>query len=477
MRADSEDPLVHEVEPKSPLRRLDAFQAAVEFTFLDGDDLQEFIRDKKQHLLEADPAISPSTLAMLIVAALPKTTQIELLAEGMPGSPAEIDQRLTYAESLLSDCQKGKVGEQVMNINVNEVSSDSNNSSPQDNGDIRNETGCQKSNGDQLLKTASNQSVAVGDSGVKKPLSRRPYTRSKPAPIVARIASIITKCTEKTLDGRKIVEAKEVPEILHKYHDDPDLGGHDPFWITYMKIIKYYYWPAMRRDIEAHVRKCEVCDKITKIFPRNTEGNLDQQIVSEQIFNDSTVQVTYTEFNGLNFITVSTQASLICKSVALERDLEAGSAVETLLEDPQFEDVKKVSFQSDFMATRKLRKYLRQRKIRIVAGLNPEINDVLWKLKRFMLSYPKFEGGSEACLVAAVKHHNWSQENQSETLKTRSLLRRTPSAAKYLAYSSASEEIEETRRAITLPRSLPKRRDSTNARSETMYNRKILNRL
>lgn len=462
MRTDLEDPFLQEVEQKTPLRRLDAFRAAVEFTFIDGDELREFIRDKKRYLLEADPTISPTTLTMLIVAALPKSTQMELLAEGcMPATTAELDKRLKCIEVLhsLDQSKEGKV------MNINEISSDSNNSTLQDN----------------LARPDGKDENGVGktdkDGGPRRPLMRRANNRTNKAAPVARIASIITKCREKTLDGRKIVDAKEAAEVLRKYHDDADLGGHDPFWITYMKIIKYYYWPAMRRDIEEHVRKCEICDKVTKIFPRNAEEKLDQQIVSEQIFDDQTVQVTYTEFNGLNFITVSTQASLICKSVPLERDSEAGVAVETLLDDPQFDDVKKITFQSDFMATRKLRKYLRGRKIRVVAGLNPEINDVLWKLKRFMLSYPKFEGGNEACLVAAVKHHNWSQENQSETLKTRSLIRRTPSTAKYLAYSVASDEVTETRRATTLPRSLPTKKEHLNERGETMYNRKILNRL
>ena len=470
MRADVElqDPFFREKEPKTPLRQIDALLAAVEYIFLDGDDIRDYARNKKRYLLEADPSISPSTLAMLIVAGLPKKKQIELLSTGMPSSPADVDKRLCDTEALIFDSTKieESVNERMtLNINVNETSSDSNNSS---------------GGTEDLKKDPASQKMTPNSVPRKPLLMRRPYTRGKPAS-VARISSIITKCTEKTLDGRKIVFAKEVPDILHKYHDDPELGGHDPFWITYMKIIKYYYWPAMRRDIEAHVRQCEVCDKVTKNFPRISEDtpkdNNSNQIVSEQIFDDKTVQVTYTEFNGLNFITVSSQASLICKSVALERDLEAGSAVMTLLEDTQFDGVRKISFQSEFMTTRTLRKYLRQRKIRLVTGINPEINDVLWKLKRFMLCYPKFDGGNEACLIAAVKHHNWSQENQSETLKTRSLLRRSPSASKYLAFSAATEEIEESRRAATLPRTLPKRNEDTDARCETMYNRKILNRL
>ena len=47
-------------------------------------------------------------------------------------------------------------------------------------------------------------------------------------------------------------------EIISQHHDDP-LAGHFGIDKTKDLIGRKYYWPSLQKDIEAHVKGCDVC--------------------------------------------------------------------------------------------------------------------------------------------------------------------------------------------------------------------------
>ena len=47
-------------------------------------------------------------------------------------------------------------------------------------------------------------------------------------------------------------------EIISRHHDDP-LAGHFGIDKTKDLIGRKYYWPSLRKDIEAYVKGCDVC--------------------------------------------------------------------------------------------------------------------------------------------------------------------------------------------------------------------------
>ncbi|GMK57154.1 hypothetical protein CspeluHIS016_0309940 [Cutaneotrichosporon spelunceum] len=55
--------------------------------------------------------------------------------------------------------------------------------------------------------------------------------------------------------------AQELREtILHDHHDSV-VSGHHGTDKTYLSIARYYFWPKMRRMVEAYVRSCDSCQK------------------------------------------------------------------------------------------------------------------------------------------------------------------------------------------------------------------------
>ncbi len=47
-------------------------------------------------------------------------------------------------------------------------------------------------------------------------------------------------------------------ELISRHHDDP-LAGHFGIEKTCKLIARKYYWPTLRRDVEAYVKGCNVC--------------------------------------------------------------------------------------------------------------------------------------------------------------------------------------------------------------------------
>ena len=47
-------------------------------------------------------------------------------------------------------------------------------------------------------------------------------------------------------------------ELISRYHDDP-LIGHFGIKKTRELLVKKYYWPTLRHNVEAYVKGCDVC--------------------------------------------------------------------------------------------------------------------------------------------------------------------------------------------------------------------------
>ncbi len=47
-------------------------------------------------------------------------------------------------------------------------------------------------------------------------------------------------------------------ELISKHHDN-SLVGHFGIEKTRLLIARKYYWPTLRRDVEAYVKGCDVC--------------------------------------------------------------------------------------------------------------------------------------------------------------------------------------------------------------------------
>ena len=57
---------------------------------------------------------------------------------------------------------------------------------------------------------------------------------------------------------KPVVPKSQRVALLKRFHDD-QLAGHTGVRITYHRLCENYFWPGMRKDVAAYVRKCHVC--------------------------------------------------------------------------------------------------------------------------------------------------------------------------------------------------------------------------
>ncbi|MEM1008681.1 MAG: RNase H-like domain-containing protein, partial [Myxococcota bacterium] len=63
---------------------------------------------------------------------------------------------------------------------------------------------------------------------------------------------------------RIFLPAKYRPDIIQAMHCSL-LGGHMGVFKSFNRIANRYYWPNMRKDIQDHLRACDICQKASKI--------------------------------------------------------------------------------------------------------------------------------------------------------------------------------------------------------------------
>ena len=64
-----------------------------------------------------------------------------------------------------------------------------------------------------------------------------------------------------------VITESYVPRILELIHDTV-LAGHPGKERTLTAARKSYFWPTMRKDIDAHVAKCLECAQHTGTVPK-----------------------------------------------------------------------------------------------------------------------------------------------------------------------------------------------------------------
>ena len=61
-------------------------------------------------------------------------------------------------------------------------------------------------------------------------------------------------------------------ELISQHHDDP-LAGHFGIDKTKELIGRKYYWPSLRKDVEAYIKGCDICLG-SKAVRHKSYGNL-----------------------------------------------------------------------------------------------------------------------------------------------------------------------------------------------------------
>ena len=65
--------------------------------------------------------------------------------------------------------------------------------------------------------------------------------------------------TQSTNSPKIVDDSNLIKQILKRYHDDRDSGGHDGFYRTYFKIKLRFLWKGMKEEIYDYVHSCHVC--------------------------------------------------------------------------------------------------------------------------------------------------------------------------------------------------------------------------
>ncbi len=76
-------------------------------------------------------------------------------------------------------------------------------------------------------------------------------------------------------------------ELIRRHHDDP-LAGHFGIEKTRELIARKYYWPTLRRDVEAYVTGCDVC-LTSKSVKHKPYGNLQSLPVLTHRWKDLSI--------------------------------------------------------------------------------------------------------------------------------------------------------------------------------------------
>ena len=74
-----------------------------------------------------------------------------------------------------------------------------------------------------------------------------------------------------------VVPSSYRPEVLRIAHETP-LSGHLSVSKTYLKLLKNFYWPTMKRDVVRFCRSCHMCQKVWS--PSNTISDTQAHNVS-----------------------------------------------------------------------------------------------------------------------------------------------------------------------------------------------------
>ena len=75
-----------------------------------------------------------------------------------------------------------------------------------------------------------------------------------------------------------------VPVIMKEFHDSP-IGGHTGYLRTYKRMTNLFYWDGMRRDIQAYVKACDICQR-NKHSSLSPAGLLQPLPIPDEVWSD-----------------------------------------------------------------------------------------------------------------------------------------------------------------------------------------------
>lgn len=207
-------------------------------------------------------------------------------------------------------------------------------------------------------------------------------------------------------------------EILRKYHDDPESGGHDGLTRTYRKINARFNWPNMREDIANYIKTCHVC----QIVKAKYKAKPDVMFLPEHSQTPFEVlHIDYAELQKKKEGLKTTQSFLVivdqCTRFTWARAMKESSKalIEYFKAFPQLSKVKTIiSDNGKSFTSKEFVNWCESKgiKTKTTTPYNPQSNGMALRrirdIKLYLSLYPKQVGGWKVTLQKAVKHLNRS---------------------------------------------------------------------
>lgn len=239
-------------------------------------------------------------------------------------------------------------------------------------------------------------------------------TKDNPDETAAMVNVVIS-----SRDGKRIfINEEGRNQVLRRYHDDPDSGGHDGMLRTYLKIRSRFYWPGLKQDVIKYVRSCHDCQiNKSKFKPRPDIMILPNhaKVPYETVHLDFGELQKKGEGRKLtkSFIVLVDESTRYVDVKAMNES--SRSVINFLKSRPYLSKIKKIvvdngkGFDSkdmkDFTTANNI-------VLKFIAPFHPAANGLAERrmrdLKTFIKLYPKFKGGWKECLQAAANHINRS---------------------------------------------------------------------
>lgn len=251
-------------------------------------------------------------------------------------------------------------------------------------------------------------------------INYRKGTELKDADAVSRLCLSSPPVVCAVLGVKPLLNHSDKQLILRRFHDDPDSGGHDGVARTIFKLKPRFgnCWPNMRKDVEQHIKTCNVC-QITKFKFRPKHNYL---VLAPQSSNPyESVHLDFGEVKKKSegckttrsFILLVDEYTRMIHTRAMRQT--ARSVIQFMESLPFLGQIKRITQDNGpAFASKEFKNWAKEKGIKLTfsAPFNPLANGFAERrirdVKTFMKCYPQFKGGWKECLGAATKHQNRS---------------------------------------------------------------------
>lgn len=250
-------------------------------------------------------------------------------------------------------------------------------------------------------------------------INHRRGTELRDADAISRLCLDKKPIVCAVLRAKPLLSPEDKQMILKRYHDDPDSGGHDGIMRTYYKLKTRFgkQWPALKKDIEHHVRTCHIC-QISKFKFRPKADYL--VLAPHSSLPYEVVHLDYGELSKKkegckttrSFILLVDEFTRMVHTKAIRQT--ARGLISFLESLPFLSNIKRiVSDNGPSFVSKELGQWAKDKfKLTFTAPYHPAANGLaeskVKDIKAFIKRYPNFPGGWKACLTAANNHINRS---------------------------------------------------------------------